>query len=165
MPGPEVFIFLGLFGMVAFIVWVSVSSWHRRHSAHALVSFQERLLDRLGSGSDLVAFLQTEAGEKLLTGTIGNQPPMVGAAARLLGAVHSGIVLISLGAGFVTVGRLFDFRAADTLSAMGVIAAFVGVGFLVSAVSCRRLLKALDVPESTPPSAPQRPPERINHGA
>ncbi len=165
MPGPEVLIFFGLFAMIAFVVWVSVSSRHRRQSAHALVSFQERLLDRLGSGPDLVAFAQTEAGEKLLTGTLGNQPPMVGAAARLLGAVHSGIVLVSLGAGLVTVGQLFDFEAADTLTALGVVAGFVGVGFLVSAVSCHRLLKALDVPEWTSPSAPQRPPDRINEGA
>ena len=151
--------------MIGFVVWVSVSSRHRMHSAHALVSFQERLLDRLGSGPDLVAFAQTEAGEKLLTGTLGNQPPMVGAAARLLGAVHSGIVLISLGAGFVTVGRLFHFEAADTLTAMGVIASFVGVGFLVSAVSCHRLLNALDVPGWTPPPAAHGPPDRINEGA
>lgn len=165
MPGSEVFVFLGLFGMTAFIAWVGVSGWHRRHRVRALLAVQERLLDRFSSGPDLVAFVQTEAGERLLTGTPGDQPPMVGTAARLLGAVHSGIVLISLGAGFVTVGRLFDFEAADMLTAMGVIAAFVGVGFLVSAVSCHRLLRALDGPESTPSPAPHRPPDRTNHGA
>ena len=140
-------IFLGLFGTIAFIVWVSVSSWHRHHSIHKLVSVQERLLDRLGSGPDLVAFVQTEAGGRLMTGAPSSEPPIAGTASRVLGAVHSGIVLIALGAGLVTVGRLFDFEVADTLSAMGVIAGFVGGGFLVSAVSCRRLARALDVPD------------------
>lgn len=101
---PEIFILLGLFGMVAFIVWIAVSTWHRRHSIHELVSFQERLLDRLGSGSDLVAFVQTEAGRKLITGPLNSEPPIVAPVARVLSAVHSGIVLIALGAGLLSVG-------------------------------------------------------------
>lgn len=160
---PEV-IFLGLFGMVAFIVWVVANSWRRRHSMRELVSVQERLLDRLGSGQDLVAFVQTEAGGKLMTGAVNGEQRTVGAASRVLGAVHSGIVLIALGGGLLSVGRLFDFEIADTLTALGVIAGFVGGGFLVSALSCHRLARSLEAPESTPPSALRTPSDQTHHG-
>lgn len=163
MEGP-VLIFLGLFGMVAFMVWVVANSWRRRHSMRELVSAQERLLDRLGSGQDIVAFVQTEAGGKLMTGTVNGEPRAAGTAARVLRAVHSGIILIALGAGLVSVGQLFDFEVADTLTAMGVIAGFVGGGFLVSAVSCHRLARALEAPESTPLSALQTPSDQTSHG-
>ena len=164
MVGPEVFIMLGLFGMMAFIVWVAVSGWHRRRSMHELVSVQERLLDRIGSGQDLVAFVQTEAGGKLMTGAVNGEQRTVGAASRVLGAVHSGIVLIAFGGGLLSVGRLFDFEIADTLTALGVIAGFVGGGFLVSALSCHRLARSLEAPESTPPSALQTPSDQTHHG-
>ena len=163
--GPEVVVSLGLFGMVAFVIWVVVTSWQRRHSLHERMLLQERLLDRLESGQDLVAVLQTEAGERLMTGALNGEPPLAGTASRVLGAVHSGIVLIALGAGLVSVGLLFDSEVADTLSAMGVIAGFVGGGFLVSALSCHRLATALAPPESRPLSALDKPPDQTNHPA
>jgi hypothetical protein len=149
MPGSEVIIVPALFIMVGFVIWVVVNGWQRRLRLKLTTEFNSKLLDRIGSVKDFNEFLQTEGGAKFMDGlTIerGSTRPQD----SILRVSQIGIVLITLGFGFLVLDWYFSVRyrgAGDTevLTVIGVIAASLGLGFLISAGISYRLARMLGV--------------------
>ena len=57
---------LGLFTMVAWVVWVVVDGRRRRERLKAVTEFHQRLLDRIGSAREFGEFLQTDGGNRFV---------------------------------------------------------------------------------------------------
>jgi len=126
------------FLMVTLVLCTALSVLHRNRRLEALVDLHRRLFDRLGSLQEFTEFAQTEAGRRLLQALSADSTGFA-PRDRLLRAVELGIVAVFLGVGLVGIGKSFAFEARDALTATGLIAISLGVGYLVSALVLFRL--------------------------
>jgi hypothetical protein len=132
---------LGAFAMVSWIVFTIVNGIGRSHQQRILGQFQTKLLDRIGSVSELGAFLNSDAGARFLKG-LTTVSEAAGPHIRILRAVQSGAVLATLGLGLYLYGWLTPTLRAGTVNSINAIATILfglGVGLLASAWLAYRL--------------------------
>jgi hypothetical protein len=128
--------FLGVF------IWlVKTAVDHRRwlRVTRIQTEVHTKLLDRLTSNEDLLAYIQSPAGRRFLeSAPISSEPePKTPNApvSRILWSLQAGLVLGALGLGFWLVQtRSADSELAEGFWVMGVLIAALGVGFVASAV-------------------------------
>ena len=112
---------------------------HRRWNKISKVQadFQNKVFDRFSSSEDLMAYLQTPAGRRLLEAPpiVVDQPRSdVGMPLRgILWAVQAGIVLMALGIGFEFVSGRVPQAMSQPLYVLGVLGISLGIGFAVAA--------------------------------
>ncbi len=116
---------------------VSYRRWIRRSRMQA--EMHTKILDRLPSNEDLLAYIQTPAGRDLMSfatpGPLegGEAPATPAPVGRILWSVQIGVVLAALGAGLLYVQRTVPEEVAQGFGALGVIVLSVGIGAAVSA--------------------------------
>ena len=93
---------LGFFAMVAFIVYVIVDTGRRRHLQAS--EFHARILEKAGSAQELGLLLNSEGGAKLLASLAAPRASGTSVYSRILRAVQTGLVLLSLGVGLFMIG-------------------------------------------------------------
>jgi predicted phage tail protein len=100
---------------------------------------QTKLIDRLGSGPELIAFVQSEAGKTFL----GSPPEARGTyVSRVLNTVQTGVILIFTGAGMVVVSNFSsDGEVGAFLRVFGGIMLATGAGVALSGVWSYLLLR------------------------
>jgi hypothetical protein len=122
-------------------VWVVRSvidhrRWLRLSRVQAEV--HTKLLDRLTTNEDLLAYIQTPAGRRFLESapiSLEGEPRASSAPlSRIVWSLQAGIVLASLGIGFWFVQNRIDEEVAEGFYVIGTIAMALGAGFAVSAV-------------------------------
>jgi hypothetical protein len=97
-----------------------------------------KLLDRLTSHDDLLAYIQSPAGKRFFEAApapldAGASVPLHAPVARILWSVQAGVVLVAVGLGlFFAKNQVFE-EVASPLYVIGIIAVSLGVGFVVSA--------------------------------
>jgi hypothetical protein len=115
---------------------------HRRWSRQSRVQTEvhTKILDRLQSNEEVLAYIQTPAGQRFLqTGPSplpdAEPPRAIGAPySRIFWSVQIGIVLLALGIGLGRVASRVPSEIAGAFNAMGIIASALGVGAIVSGV-------------------------------
>ena len=135
---------LGFFAMVAFIVYVIVDTGRRRHLQAS--EFHTRILEKAGSAQELGLLLNSEGGAKLLASLAAPRAGGTSAYSRILRAVQTGLVLLSLGVGLFMIGwwnPLLPPRGHAVLNIFGGIAASLGAGLLLSAGASYALSKRM----------------------
>jgi hypothetical protein len=140
--GPELIIPPAFFFMVGFIVWITVTYVQRRNRLRALIEFNNRLIDRIGSVSDFSEFANSDAGGKFLNSVMADAP-LVRPGERILRAIQIGIVLVVLSLGLLSLGWYFQNEAHDGFVVIGVLALSLGVGFLLSSLASYRVSASL----------------------
>lgn len=122
-----------------FFAWlVRVVLDHRRwlRQSKTQVEAHAKILDRLTSHDDLLAYIQSPAGQRFLESAPieidGRQRPTNTSLSRVLLAVQAGIVLVALGAGFTVLQGRFG-EAGKGFWMLSTLAMALGVGFLLSA--------------------------------
>jgi hypothetical protein len=126
-----------IFGAFVWIIYIFVQSrrWSRTFKQQSEI--HGRLIEKLGTGPDLVAYMETEAGKRFLTASpmapgsaLGQHMP--NAVARVLTPLQVGIVMTLLG-----VGLLFLRHAGPGMetgmTVLGTLALAPGIGFILSA--------------------------------
>jgi hypothetical protein len=132
-------------GVVAFIsllVWLIRSAIdHRRwlRLSRVQTEVHTKLMDRLTTNEDLLAYMQSAAGRRFLESApiaLDGEPRPTGApVSRILWSLQAGIVLVALGIGFWFARANVFPEVAEGFYVLGVIAMALGVGFAVSAVA------------------------------
>jgi len=134
-------VFTGLMAVVFVLgALVRQALAQRRWSRQSRVQTEvhTKILDRLQSNDELLAYIQTPAGQRFLQSgpspVAEAEPPRAMAApfGRIFWSVQAGIILLALGIGFWLVQRNVAEEIAPAFSAMGVIAAALGVGAIAS---------------------------------
>ena len=139
--GIEVLIPLAGIAMMAFIAWVIVKGGVSR-SQHRLEA-HSRMLDRFGSSTEFVSFLQTAEGRGYLqTVALGSRKSQ---KEKILGSVRTGVILVMLSFGIMIAGFVAGGDAREDTFIMGVLGLFLGAGFLASAAVSYRLSKAWSI--------------------
>jgi len=135
-----------------FIVAAGFSGRKAGALIRARADLQTKLLDRLGSGREMVEFCQTEGGKQFMqalslspldgpTSSKGSLPD------RILGSVQKGIILTLLGLGFLILAWKYHRidPAGDICLVIGVVGLALGIGFLLSAGTSYRLSRSLGI--------------------
>jgi hypothetical protein len=127
--------------VVGLIIWlvrtvIDHRRWLRLSKVQADV--HTKLLDRLTSNEDLLAYIQTSAGRRFLESapiTLDGEPRQPSAPlSRIVWSVQAGAVLIALGVGMYLAQGKLPVEVGQGLSVMGTIVVALGVGFAASAM-------------------------------
>lgn len=153
---PEMIVLPAFFLLIAFCISVLVNAWQRRLRIRLMSEVNNKLLDRIGSVKDFNDFLGTEGGTRFLDSlTVERETSRP--QDSIFRAIQFGIVLLTLGLGFLALGWYFAARYGasgddfEVLTVIGVIAGSLGLGFLISAAASFRLAKTLGVLERPAP--------------
>jgi hypothetical protein len=123
----------------AFIWLVRTLVDYRRWSRLSKVQtdVHTKILDRFSSNDDLLAYIRTPAGSRFLESAPialdGGGPVPAPPVNRILWSVQAGIVLGALGIGILFMAGRAPEEVAQGVSAAGVLAIALGVGFIVAA--------------------------------
>lgn len=131
-----------LFGWMA---WVIFSTIRRYKIAKLQAGVQTKLLDKVASGQELLAYAQTEAGRDLLESLkVERQAPH----ARIIGALQTAIVMVSLGVALLFLrGRVTG--ADEGFLVFGTLFTVLGIGFALSSAASYFLSKSFGLLNST----------------
>lgn len=131
-----VFIPIGFFAMVAFVVWAAAQARNRRAQMQAEV--QTKLIEKFGTATEFVQFLQSPSGRQFLAGSSVAQN-------KVFGGIRAGIMLSLLGVGFLFLAIFVD----RDFVIPGMILLFLGLGFFLSSAVAMKLSRKMDSPELT----------------
>jgi hypothetical protein len=116
-----------------------------------------KLLDRLTSQDDLLAYMQTPAGRRFLeSAPITLDPasrPLGAPLSRVLWSVQAGVVLALGGLGVLFISRTAVAEVEQGLRAIGILALALGAGFMLSAVVAYLLSSRLGLFDQRPASS------------
>jgi hypothetical protein len=149
-------VFTIITGTLAWLIKIMLEhrAWVRAFKTRTDV--QNKLLDRLTPNEDLLAYLQTPPGKRLLEAAPivfdTSAPGVGGSVRRVLWAVQAGLVLAAGGVGVLFVSQHVDPEVTQPLFAIGVLALSLGIGFVLSAIVSFVLSKRLGLLER--PSQP-----------
>ena len=124
---------LGITTMFAFGAWVLrtlILSLRDRKIADLQAELQTRLLEKFTSNEELLGYLQSDAGEKLVQPLReqGAQSPY----GRILGAVQVGVILLCAGGACLFLDGRLPFDDQRGFLFLGTVGTAVGIGFLLS---------------------------------
>ena len=116
-------------------IFVDARRWNRTFKQQSEI--HGRLIEKLGTGPDLVAYMETEAGKRFLTASPIAAGPEFGqhmpnAVSRVLTSLSAGIVLALLGIGFLLL-RNAGPDMPEPMLVVGTILLMPGLGFILSA--------------------------------
>ncbi|MDP9193945.1 MAG: hypothetical protein M3P06_19805 [Acidobacteriota bacterium] len=112
---------------------------HRRWSrlTRTQAEVHGKLMDRLGSNAELLAYMQTPGGKRFLESApiaLDAGPRAVSVPiGRILWSIQAGLILAAAGFGMMVVSRGVEKSAGQPLLAMGTLGVAIGGGFLLSA--------------------------------
>ncbi len=116
-------------------IFVDSRRWNRTYKQQSEI--HGRLIEKLGTGPDLVAYMETEAGKRFLMASpiapgseIGQHMP--NAVARVLTSLSAGIVMTLLGIGFLLL-RNAGPDMPEPMLVVGTLLLMPGIGFILSA--------------------------------
>jgi hypothetical protein len=125
----EVVVLPILFGTFGFIAWIILSSIRRYKTAKLQAEVQTKLLEKFGSGQELLAYVQSDAGKQFLDSlTMEPRTPY----GRILGATQAGVILVLVGLGLLFL-RARVPGAEEGFLVSGTLVLSLGVGFGLSA--------------------------------
>ncbi len=146
-------IFLVIAAITGGLIWLVRSIVdHRRwlRTSKTQTEVHSKLLDRFSTSEELLAYMRTPAGSRFLESAPisldANAPSRAVSAPlnRILWSVQAGVVLLLAGAGLIVARNQAIFEEIRVmLYMMGVFAAFVGVGFILSALASYGLSRKL----------------------
>ena len=151
-------IFMVMLLITSTLVWlIRTLIEHRRWSrlTRTQAEVHGKLMDRLSSNEELLAYMQTTGGKRFLESApiaVNSEPRSVSAPiSRMLWSVQVGLILAAAGVGLTIVSSGVDKVVAEPLSAMGVLGMAIGAGFLISALVSFFLSRRLGLfPNDTP---------------
>ncbi|HEX2661263.1 MAG TPA: hypothetical protein VHM93_00410 [Candidatus Acidoferrum sp.] len=134
----EVVLFPIFFSLIGFVVWTIFSTIRRYKTAKLQAGLQTKLLEKFGSGQDLLAYIQSDAGKRFLESLTMEQRTPYG---RILGAAQASVVLILLSLALLFLrGRVSG--GEEGFLVLGAIILSLGIGFGASAALSYYLSKS-----------------------
>lgn len=135
----EVVLFPMLFAVVALIIWIIFSTIRRYNTTKLQAGLQTKLIEKFGTGQDLLAYVQSEAGKRFLESLTMEQRTPYG---RILGAAQASVILALVGLALLFLrGRVAG--ADEGFLVFGTIILSLGVGFGLAAALSYFLSKSL----------------------
>jgi hypothetical protein len=145
------------------IAWIARSVLEHKRWQQAMKTQTEahvKLVDRLASNEDLLAYVQSGPGQRFLTAapmlpTIDTSSRSMGAPiGRILWSMQTGIVIGLAGVGlWIAKSNIIYVDVAQPLIVLGILAMAVGLGFILSSLVSYALSRQLGLLQSSSPNA------------
>ena len=120
-------------------VWrAHINSRRLRENARLWTELQSKMIDRFGSAAEVVQYLESSAGKKMLEGQTSSPTSPHG---RVLDSIHLGLLICVGGIGLVMAAPVATHDAREVMRTVGMVAGMLGFGYLVSAGVSWLLLK------------------------
>ena len=145
---------LGFFGMIVLVVWAKAHS--KAQQARYNADVQTKLIDRFGSGPEMIEFLKSPEGQQFATG-IGKLPKLA-ARDRVVGGFTRAIFLTFLGLAFL--GLCFSEIGNPGFLIAGAVLVALGLANLISSYISLKLSKRMGLVDSE--DDPANPTQLIN---
>ncbi len=127
-------------GMFCWFAWLIFSTIRRYKIAKVQAEVQAKLLDKVGSGQELLAYAQSDAGKQLLESL---KVERVAPHGRIIGALQAGIILLLLGGALLMLRHQVSVADnQDGFTVLGMLSCALGVGFALSAAASYYLSKS-----------------------
>lgn len=157
-------VLLGIVTAIITLAWITRSAIEHRRWLRATkiqTDAHNKIVDRLSSNEDLLAYIQSATGQRFLTASFGTPiagepapPQIVGAPFnRILWSVQAGIVLAAAGMGLWVAKNSVIDEVAQPLLVISVLAISLGIGFVVSAFASYALSRQLGLVQPHVPHA------------
>jgi hypothetical protein len=127
----------GFFAMIVFVVWANANA--RSQQARFNAEVQSKLIERFGSGPELIEFLKSPEGQQFATGI--SKLPKLAARDRVVSGFTRAIFLTFLGIAFLVL-CLTEMENPGFLIGGAVLTA-LGLANLVSAIVSLKLSKRM----------------------
>jgi hypothetical protein len=137
----------GMAGVLGFGAVLSVLTWliraviqHRRwvKASQVQADVHSKLMDRMTSNEELLAYIQSPAGRKFLEAAPiqpeAESPAHGAPVGPIIWSMMAGIVLSTVGAGFRVAGSSIGDEVQKGFNAIGIIVLALGIGFILSSV-------------------------------
>ena len=122
--------------MFSWFAWVIFSTFRRYKIAKLQADVQSRLLDKVSSSQDLLAYAQTDAGKQLLESLQVERVLPQAPYGKILGALQAGIVLFCFGSAMLWLrGHVSTPQGSEGLTVLGALGIALGLGFGFSAAA------------------------------
>ncbi len=156
-------VLLGIVTAIFTLAWIIRSAIEHRRWLRATkiqTDAHTKIVDRLTSNEDLLAYMQSSIGQRFLTTSLGS-PAAVDAAPHIVGApfnrilwsVQAGIVLAAAGVGLWFAKKGVIDEVAQPLQVVAILAIALGIGFVISAFASYALSRQLGLVQPQAPHA------------
>jgi hypothetical protein len=151
--------FLAFMTILGVVVWLARAAIEYRRWLRATTIQTDahmKLVDRLASNEDLLAYIQSSAGQRFLASspvTTDTVSGIAGAMNRILWSVQAGVVLAAAGVGLWFAKSSVIEEAAQVLHVVSLLAIALGVGFVLSALLSYALSRQLGLVQPQTPHA------------
>ena len=135
---PDIIVAIVVPGMFSWFAWVIFSTIRRYKIAKLQAEVQTKLLDKVASGQELLAYAQTEAGRELFESLKVERVSLHG---RIIGALQTGIILLLFGAALLLLHNHVSV-SGEGFVVFGTLICALGVGFTLSAAASYYLSKS-----------------------
>ena len=132
-------VIIGVYSVLAWVTRTFLVNRRLAKTAQIQAELQTRVLDKLGTAPEVLAYLESPAGRRLAQAVPVERSNPHG---RILGSVQSGIILIVVGAAMLALRGEISGDDAHALTFVGAIGLALGIGFLASAYTAYRLSQA-----------------------
>jgi hypothetical protein len=133
--GPEFFVA----GFFSWFVWIVFSTIRRLRIAKLQADVQSKLLEKVGSGQELLAYAQTDVGKQLLASL--RVESAASPYGRIIGALQTSIVMICVGLALLFLrGRVSG--PEEGFLVIGTLITVLGVAFGLAAAASYYLSKS-----------------------
>ena len=157
-------IFVGLEVAIGIIFGIGTLAWlvraaidYRRwlRAMKIQTDAHTKIVDRLASNEDLLAYMQSPVGQRFLTSSPMAPPsmnqiaqPMGAPLNRILWSVQAGVVLTMAGAGLWLAKNGVIDEAGQAMQVLAILAMALGIGFVLSALASYALSRQLGMVNS-----------------
>jgi hypothetical protein len=151
-------VMLGVMFGIGALAWLIRSAIDYRRWLRAMkiqTDAHTKIVDRLASNEDLLAYMQSAAGQRFLTSSPMAPPSMTQLAApmgaplnRILWSVQAGVVLTMAGAGLWLAKNGILDEAAQAMQVIATLIMALGIGFVLSALASYGLSRQLGLVNS-----------------
>lgn len=137
----------GMAAVLAFGALLSVMAWlvraliqHRRwvKASQVQADVHGKLMDRMASNEELLAYIQSPAGRKFLEAAPiqpeAETPAHSAPVGPIIWSMMAGIVMSTVGAGFRVAGGTIGDEVQKGFNAIGIIVLSLGIGFILSSI-------------------------------
>src|SRR5882672_5039078 len=146
-------VLIGVMFGIGTLAWLIRSAIDYRRWLRAMkiqTDAHTKIVDRLASNEDLLAYMQSTAGQRFLTSSPVAPPsmdqftpPMGAPFNRILWSVQAGVVLTTAGAGLWLAKNGIVDEAAQAMQVVAILTMALGIGFVLSALASYVLSRQL----------------------
>ena len=154
-------VLIGIMTAILTLAWLARAVIEHRRWLRATkiqVDAHTKIVDRLSSNEDLLAYMQSPTGQRFLAASFGSAPagpaPYVGAPFnRILWSVQAGIVIAAGGLGLWFAKNGVIDEVGQPMQVLAILAIALGVGFVASAFASYALSRQLGLVQPHVPNA------------